>query len=479
MVPELSAVEKALSKNDLGAQKAPLEAVLKALRPLKLKSIDQLDMGTKGRLITTLLRVGRQQKPQVAAAPAAPAPEPQAEPAPILAESPAEAPTEEAPTEVVPAELAAQPTSEPQPEEPPAPSPRDEKTAAYQEVLFLVGSIWRAAGDERRAALAFAASGRSADQVEAVKTLERTGDWTEQAAVLESGGQTREAARIHEKNRSFAEAARLFEAGADRRAALRCALSGKDTGTARRILGELKPEESRPVLEKAGAWELLMERYVEAKDYEGVAKLYERARQFDQAALAWERAGKLANAKRAYERAGDAAGAARLRLREASRLVERGDRLGAAVLLVSAGERRRAAEVLAELPPVRAFHFMQKAKLDQEALELARKQIARAEEEKKPADKARWLELVGELAQAADAWLAAERKDKALAVLEEVGNWQRAAEVAEALGQYRKAVELFHRAGDKANAERVAALPEPLPAAPAQPAPAKQEQSSA
>src|SRR5688500_9599656 len=48
VVNELGALEKALTKADFGAQKASLEQVLKALRPMRLKSIDGLDLGTKG-----------------------------------------------------------------------------------------------------------------------------------------------------------------------------------------------------------------------------------------------------------------------------------------------------------------------------------------------------------------------------------------------------------------------------------------------
>ncbi len=152
-----------------------------------------------------------------------------------------------------------------------------------------------------------------------------------------------------------------------------------------------------------------------------------------------------------------------MRQLEVKKLVERGDRLGAAVALMAAGDRARAVEVLSELPTMKAFRFMQRAKLDEEALALAKKELARAEQESKPFEKARWLEMLGEHEKAAEAFLAADRKDRALAMYEQAGNWQRAAELAEAVLQYDKAVELFHRAGDKANAERVAALRRPPP----------------
>ena len=57
---ELAPLEKAYSQKDFAKQKASLEEILKQLKPLRLRSIDQLDFNTSGRLITTLLRVGRQ-----------------------------------------------------------------------------------------------------------------------------------------------------------------------------------------------------------------------------------------------------------------------------------------------------------------------------------------------------------------------------------------------------------------------------------
>ena len=58
VVSELRSLEKALSKNDFdGAEGSRSEEMLKPLRPLRLKSIDELDLNTRGKLITTLLRV--------------------------------------------------------------------------------------------------------------------------------------------------------------------------------------------------------------------------------------------------------------------------------------------------------------------------------------------------------------------------------------------------------------------------------------
>jgi tetratricopeptide (TPR) repeat protein len=488
-------LEKALSAADWVRQKAPLEEILKVLRPLRLRSIEQLDPNTRGRLLTTLLRVQRQKPPPPAAPAAQPAAaEPSAptasEPVPTAeAESATPAAVQPEPVDSARAEPSATPapeqaaeagaTGEPEPpiqEAAPAAKPsaeKDEKVAAYSDVMFLVGSVWRALGDESRAAFALAASGRPEEQREAVKALHRSGDWRDEAQMLESQNRLREAARVHERHQSHAEAARLFEAGGDLKSALRSLLEAKDQAGGRRLLKQIDAEQARPILESARSYELLMERYVEAGDFENVAKLYERARQYDQAGMAWERAGKLAQARKAFARAKDLGNAQRLRQLEVEKLLQRGDRLGAALLLLGDGQREQAAQTLLALPPPKAFRFLQKVKLDQEALELARREIARAEAENKPASRARWLELLGDFSSAAEAWQSAERRDKALALYEQAGDWQRAAEMAEAIGQKDRAVELYHRAGDKVSAERLSSLTETeaAPSAPTSPVP--------
>ncbi len=509
---------------------------------MRLKSLDDLDLNTRGRLITTLLRVQRQPKPpapEAAAAPAegaAPAEAPAEAAAPVEAAAPAEgeaaAPAEgegAAPVEgAAPAEAAA-PAA-------PAVDPAKEKFDAWTDVMFLVGQAWRAAGDRERAETAFTASGRqpgpeTEEPAAAPRSEERpprgdrpergerrdrgergarpergerpergarperpprgerpergprperperpergerplpelTGDWQEQVKQLEAMGRTRDAGRLHERNNSFAEAARLFEQGGDLKSALRNALAGGNNDIARRLVGTLPPDQLAPTLEKAGAYELLMEHYVGKGDFENVARLYERARQFDQAALAYERAGKLTLARKSYERSRDMASANRIRGLEVKSLVERGDRLGAATLLAAVGQRREAVEVLSPLPPPKAFHFMQRLKLDDEAKELAQKELARAEAEQKPAGRARWLELLGDTAAAAEAWEGAGRKDKALPLHEKLGNLTRAAALAEELQQRDKAIALYTQMGDTAGVERAKALPEAPAVAP-------------
>ncbi|ATB32427.1 CLH domain-containing protein [Melittangium boletus] len=516
IIAELSGLEKALGKGDLVGEKQPLEAIVRSLRSLRVKSLDELELNVKGRLMTTLLRVQRQTKP---AQPEAPS-----EAAPSAAAEGAEAPAaQEAPP------AAAEGAEAPAASEAPAPAapavdPAKEKFQAYGDVLYLVGRAWRAAGDAERSSAAFALSGRSVEpereepaaarpaserpegerrerrerpegerrerrerpegerrerrerpegerrerrerpEGERRPQPELTGDWQEQVKQLEGMGRTRDAARMHERNNSFAEATRLFEAGGDLKSALRTALAGKDNDAARRLTATVPPEQLAQVLEKAGAYELLMEIYIGKGDFENVARLYERARQFDQAALAYERAGKLSLARKAYERSRDFAAANRIRDLEVKALVERGDRLGAATLLVTAGRRQDAVEVLGSLPPPKAFHFLQRLKLDEEAKALAQKELARAEAENKPAGRARWLELLGESATAAALYEEIGRKEKALGLFELIGHLPKAAALAEELQLRDRAIALYTKLGDNAGVERSQSLPATPPA---------------
>jgi tetratricopeptide (TPR) repeat protein len=505
VVQELSALEKALSKSDYEAQKGSLEQILKAVRPLRLRSLEQLDLNTRGRLLTTLLRVQRQPKPPSAPAPeAAPPTEaaPHAEAAPTE-EAPASEGSAEAPEAAAaktsegeaPGEQAAAPAAEAPPAAPAQAGPPD-KSTLHADALFLVGRIWRGVGEEDRAQTAFAASGRAApsadEKIEAERPQETQrraspdgknprarrerevrdrgpkrepivvppgGDWQAVAKELESKGRTRDAGRLCEQNKAFADGARLFEAGGDLRSALRCAAQANDAEAASRLISQMKTEDWPAMLEKLGAYEILMQQYVARGDFANVARLYERARQFDQAALAWERAEKYSFARKAFERAKDTANAERLRNLETEKLIERGDRLGAALSLVAAHKRERAVEVLTALPGPKAYRFMMRAGLDAEAHAYAEKELAAAREGQKHQVAGRWLEMLGRAQEAAEAFEAASRPDRAYPLYEQLGNPQKAAALAEAAGHREKAIELYRKVGDVASAERVEKLP--------------------
>ena len=567
-MPELSTLEKALARGDFQAELQPLDAVVRTLRQARARSLQELDMDTRGRLITTLSRVARQTRPAPDPEPPA-APEAHAGPATVpggaeqaasltvppeqVVESPGisegSPPTDEALAEAAhdavpapvapgtgveagaaPAAPAEERTGVSEGTPPPAAPAPISPARAYAEVLFRVGLAWTAVGEQERAESAFEAAGRrpSAEEMrvpsgppqpegagagrggpvrqgrargERGERRERTGrperpprgerpagprggpleippelagDWKAQAEFLESRGRTRDAARLHDKHGSFGDAARLFEAGGDLRSALRAALAAKDLDAARRLATQLPPGEAQTQLEKGEAWELLMELHVKSGRFDEVAKLYERARQFDQAGLAWERAGKLSAARKAYERARDVASADRVRTLEVDRLVERGDRLGAALLLVQARRRGEAAKLLEPLPPPKAFRFLQQLGLTAEAKALGERELQRATEESKSMARARWLELLERPADAAEAWEAAGRKDKAFPLLEKAGQFGRGARLAEEIGNRNEAIRLFRRAGEDAEADRLEALP-PAPPPEALPEPPDHE----
>ena len=139
--------------------------------------------------------------------------------------------------------------------------------------------------------------------------------------------------------------------------------------------------------------------------------------------------------------------------------MERGDRLGAALLLVQARQRDQAAKLLEPLPPPKAFRFLQQLGLNAEAKALGERELQRATEESKSMARARWLELLERPADAAEAWEAAGRKDKAFPLLEKAGQFGRGARLAEEIGNRNEAIRLFRRAGEDAEADRLEALP--------------------
>jgi tetratricopeptide (TPR) repeat protein len=424
VVNELSALEKALTKGDFAGQKHSLDEIVKAVKGLRLKSLNDLDMGSRGKLLTSLMRVMRQPKKDA------------------VVEAPAEAPAAEAAPAEAPAEGSA-----------PAPVAVEQKPAApavaWNDVIFTTGLVWKAANEADRASAAFEAAGRqpSASELAALATPEAppadkgpgrggdrrdgprgrgdrrergdrperggergerprreraprperhehaapapTGDWALDARNFEEAGRTRDAGRIHETNKSYVEASRLYEIGGDLKSALRAAARAKDAARITALSAKLSPDEVTAQLERAEAWELLMELYVQKQDFGKIAGLYERAQQFDQAALAWERAGKLAVARRCYEKAKDFASTNRVRDLEVSKLVERGDRLGAATVLMGVGRAADAIELLKPLPGPKAYAFMVKLKLTKEAEAFAAEALAKAEAESNLQNKAR------------------------------------------------------------------------------------------
>ncbi|MCL2177888.1 MAG: DEAD/DEAH box helicase [Proteobacteria bacterium] len=519
VIVELGNLERALTKGDFSLEQSPLQEILRTLRSMRLSSLEQLEPNARGRLITSLFRVMRQKKPVVwdeflrqataavsASAEQAPARDkPSEEAAAVGSELSQEvlaAPKEVADEPELPRESAVvvEASSSVEvavfaAEEKQAGalvSPEQLQAQAYRSVLDLVGRIWRALGEQARSQAVLEASGLRAlseepqllpepakrapdsshkEKFQKDKKREKSSridsrvtfkDWREQAAHLEQARRTRDAGRLHEKNASFVEAVRLFELGGDLKSALRCAVLGEIEEASTRLMSRLSSSEVKSILERLAAWGLLMAYCAKTKDYEAVARLYERARQMDQAALAWEKVGRLSLARKAYEQAGDLESASRMRAIEVQQLMDRGDRLGAATLLVATGNTQAAIDALKELPGPKAYRFLLKLKLEEEAQKLATTQIDQAIATGDHPAHARWLEALDKLPEAIEAWLKADRRDKAMYLFEKTDKHEQAAELAEALGRLDKAEALFRRAGNEEQAARIAALPRPV-----------------
>jgi len=527
VVNELSALEKALTKGDYSGQKHSLDEIVKGVKGLRLKSLNDMDMGSRGKLLTSLMRVTRQPKKDAPEAAPSDAASVEAAPSVEAVPSDAAAPSDAAPVEAAPVEAApveAAPEAAPADAAPavagpadapatPAEAPKATPGVSWNDVIFTTGLVWKAANEADRAAAAFEAAGRqpsSADlaslamteaaPIEARRGDKRdgpggkrgdrpdrgdrgsdrgprrdrpkfeqsvapvlTGEWGLDARKYEESGRTRDAGRVHEDNKSYVEASRLYEIGGDFKSALRAAARAKDSARITALSAKLSPDEVTAQLERAEAWELLMEVYVQKQDFGKIAALYERALQFDQAALAWERAGKLSVARRCYEKAKDFVAANRVRDLEVSKLVERGDRLGAATILMGVGRHTDAIELLKPLPGPKAYAFMLKLKLTSEAQAFAAEALAKAEAENNLQAKARWLETLGKTDQAAEMWVAADRPDKAVPLYEQLGQLPKAAQLAETAGLLDRAQAIFTKAGDTANTERIKAMPRPEP----------------
>ncbi|MFY0524028.1 hypothetical protein ACN28I_12945 [Archangium gephyra] len=291
----MSTLEKALGKSDFAAQKSPLESIVRSLRTMRVKSLEELDLNVRGRLITTLLRVQRQTRPPEAGAaeatPDAGAEVPQA-PAEVTAAEGAPAEGAEA---AAPAEGAATPAAPAAP----AADPVKEKFQAYVDVMYLVGRAWRAAGDQERASAAFALSGR-----------EPQAEREEPAAARPPAGERREGERGERREGRGERREGRGERG-ERREGREGERRERPERGERRERGERAPEGERrgrddrerrqPLPELTGDWP------EQAKQLEGMGRTRDAARMH-------ERNNSFADATRLFEAGGDLKSALRTAL---------------------------------------------------------------------------------------------------------------------------------------------------------------------
>lgn len=403
----LHELERPLTTGDLEGQKIAFTKILERVKPLHLKSIEELDFDCRTRLFTALLRAGRQ------------------------------------------------------------PAAADEaKETARKDLMFLLGDIWRALGDESRGAKLYAESGRTAP---ALQLLQASGEWQQAAALHRREGRPLDAARILEQHEDWSGAFAAFREANDLRGWLRTALKAKDLDEARKAAKMLPLKAARELLFKAKFGDLFLELLAEKGDWNEIALLYERSEQWADAGQAFEKVGKLARAAEAWSKAGDLAAAARCLDSAVKDRLGHGDAVGAGEVLRRAGQVERAAQLVVEARPEMGFQWLQKAGLDAKALEFAR---ARAQERSAtPALAAVWLERAGEMPLAAQAFLDGNRPADAARLWESLGDWERAGEAAARAGQTDRAVDLLRRGGVGDPEERVQRLapsaPAPAPEGPA------------
>ena len=517
VVNELSHAREGAHQDRLRGREAPLQEVLKALKPLHLRSIEDLDFNTRGKLITSLARVQRQAKPKPSEAPAAEA-------------RPAEAPAAEAGSRGGrrrgsrgrprprrrprrPRRSAPRPPAAAAPRRlPPRPSPRrppvDPKVQAYGDVMFTVGLIWRAVGDTDRASSAFELAGRQPTEADLVAPRRRksarsaptrgerpdrgpqgraarpqerpraparhktelfvsSGDWQADAKKLEELGRTRDAGRIHEKNKSFADASRALRGG---RRSRRRPCAAPPPGRTRARLEALARQ-----VQARGAGEGPREgRGVDAAD-----ELARQARELrgGGASSTSGRGSSIRPARPTSGRrscrwrarptsaprtSGGRGPRARPRGAEAHR-ARRSLRRGDACCSARARRPRRWRR-LKPLPPTKAFHFMEKLKLADEAKAFAREELEKAEAAEQQGPRGALVRAARREGQGRRG--VPGRRSQGQGGRACSSRWAsspRRPSLAEASANLDKAQELFAKAGDTANAERVKALPRPEP----------------
>ncbi len=402
----LHELERPLTASDFEAQKGHLGKLLEKLRPLRLPSIDALEFDARTRLFTSLLRAGRQ--PEV---------------------------------------------------------PDAEKEAKRKEVLSLLGDVWRALGDERRAGLLFAASGKSES---AIKALEQSGEWQEVAGLHLKEGRALEAARLLEQKGEHAQALKAYKEAGDQRGWLRAALLSKDREEILKAAGALPLKAVRDLLFKHGQGDLYLDILAGRGEWLEIASLYEKAEQFADAAQAFERGQRLTRAADTWRKAGNLVEMERCAGEEAKARQGRRDFIGAGEVLRKFGFVDRAVELVKEAYPQVAFKWLQEAGKDAEAVGFARAQAKKCAEAGKPGDEAPWLERAGELGLAAEASERAGAFGEALRIWEQMGEWEKGGDAAARAGEKARAVELLKRAGvaeAEARVERLA----PARATPAAP----------
>lgn len=395
------AIDKPLLAGDFQAQLAPLEKLAtQARKGGKARSLDELPHDARGKLLTALLRVMRQTKPVEG---------------------------------------------------------DEEKEKLRRQVFATLAAVWAALSDERRAEMAREQAG---DVEVAPHLMAWTGEWDKVAALAEFEGRFRDAAKLYEEHDRPADAARLYRKAGEPMRAIEMYAKLGDRDAVIETAKELEPAQQEKALLDAGLGDVLMDLLVQADRWEDVGRLYERAEQWADAARAYEKAGRTHKAIRAWDRAGEEAEAERLIEAEVKEKLDAGDKQGAARLYARFGRYERAAELA--VIPLERYRYLRSAGKIEEAQAIAREELGKLQEASRgPLEQAPWLARAGDTANALRIYDEHRRPEDAAALFEELEEWEVAARCHEIAGKTRKAAELFERAGNLAEAERLRALEPP------------------
>lgn len=407
------AIDKPVLAGDYAAQLEPLEKLaIVARKGGKARRLDELPDDARGKLFTALLRVMRQTKPVEG---------------------------------------------------------DEEKEAKRKQVFATLAAVWAALSDDRRAEMAQEQAG---DVQIAPHLLAWTGEWDKVAALAEFEKRFRDAAKLYEEHDRPADAARLYRQAGDLPKAIEILARLGERDRVIELAKELPPEQQEKVLLEAGLGDVLMDLLAQQERWEDVGRLYERAEQYADAAKAYEKAGRTHKAIRAFDLAGETAEAERILAAEVQQKLDAGDRAGAARLYARFNRPAQAAELATD--PVDRFRWLRQAGRIEEAQALAREQLGRLQEESRgPLEQAPWLARAGDTANALRIYDEHRRPEDAAVLFEELEEWELAARCHELAGKTRRAAELFEKAGNTAEAERLRALVPPEPPRPkAKPRPA-------
>ncbi len=384
-------------KGDFAGQMGPLDKLREAVCAVRPKSMDDFGTDLKGRLLTLLLRVGRQSKKQE----------------------------------------------------------DEEKEAARIKVLEGLARVWLALGDNRRAAGALQTAGK--DEA-AAALLDESGEWRAKVALHRATGEPGKAARILEEKGELADAVEAYAEAGDGEGRLRVLVKLGDEAKVIEALDAMPKEKAEDAAIRHGVLDAWAKVLTERQDWDGVARLYQKHGRQDIAARAWEEAGDFRKAMKAYRVAGDAEGHDRCLDAIVEQHTRKNDLLGAAKILAGAGLLDRAAEVAAEKHPEEAHEWFIEGGYKDKALDLARREARKAEGHQDYRLRAVWLERAKDFVSAATLWEGLDDLEKAQKLYEEARAWEPAARCAESRKRFDEAVELYYRANLPEKAERAKLL---------------------